>query len=50
MSEALFEDVNLGDDEKYSKRTILSRFGLGSRASAAKKKDGEELQSFNTEI
>jgi hypothetical protein len=46
VSEALFEDVKLEDDDKASKRTILSRFGFGQRTNVPKRKDGEELQSF----
>jgi len=49
VSEAPFEDIKLEDDEKTSRRTILSRFGFGQRAVPMKKKDGEELQSFKSE-
>ena len=49
VSEAPFEDVKLEDDEKVSRRTILSKFGFGGRASASRKKEGEELQSFPLE-
>jgi len=49
-SEAPFEDVKLEDDEKASRRTILSRFGFGQRtANFGKRKEGEELQSLRTE-
>lgn len=51
LSEAPFEDIKLEDEDKTSRRTILSRFGFGQRgaALAAKRREGEELQSFNAE-
>ena len=51
MSEAVFEDVKLEDEDKTSRRTILSRFGFGQRTqvAGAKRREGEELQSFKTE-
>ena len=48
-SEAPFEDVKLEDEDKPSRRTILSRFGFGQRTNMLKKRDGEELQSFKRE-
>ena len=48
VSEARFEDVKLEDDDRTSRRTILSRFGFGQRTNLAKRRDGEELQSFKT--
>jgi hypothetical protein len=48
VTEAPFEDVKLDDDDKASKRTILSRFGFGQR-NVLKRKDGEELQSLKVE-
>jgi hypothetical protein len=44
-NEAPFEDVKLEDDDKAAKKTILSRFGFGTRAQP-KRREGEELQSF----
>jgi hypothetical protein len=49
IPETPFEDVKLDDDDKTSRRTILSRFGFGQRANMLKKRDGEELQSFKME-
>jgi hypothetical protein len=49
VSEAPFEDVKLEDEDKPSRRTILSRFGFGQRTNMLKKRDGEELQIFKTE-
>ena len=49
VSEAIFEDVKLDDEDKTSRRTILSRFGFGQRTNMLKKRDGEELQSFKME-
>lgn len=48
--EAPFEDVKLEEDDRSSRKTILSRFGFGQRGNAGRKKEGgEELQSFGTE-
>lgn len=49
MGDAPFEDVKLDDDDKPSRRTILSRFGFGHRTNAGRKRDGEELQIFKME-
>lgn len=47
VAEAPFEDVKLEDDDKTSRKTILSRFGFGQKGSPSKKRDGaEELQSL----
>lgn len=48
MTEAPFEDVKLEDEEKTSRKTILSRFGFGQKGLPTKKRDGaEELQSLS---
>jgi hypothetical protein len=39
----------LEDDDRTTRRTILNRLGFGLRTTAAKKKDGEELQSLKVE-
>jgi len=41
-----FEDVKLEDDDKNSRRTILSRFGFRSGNAQRRHRDGEELQSL----
>jgi hypothetical protein len=46
VAEASFEDVKLEDDNKASRRIILSKFGFGGRTGVSRKKEGEELQSF----
>jgi len=48
--DAPFEDVKLEEDDRSSKRTILSRFGFGQRVNVQRRpRDGEELQSFKTD-
>jgi len=44
-SEAPFEDVKLEEDDRATRKTILSRFGFGTRM-VPKKREGEELQSI----
>jgi len=46
VAEAEFEDIKLEDDDKASRRSILSKFGFGGRTGAPRKKEGEELRSF----
>jgi hypothetical protein len=49
VAEAPFEDIKLEDEDKTSRKTILSRFGFGQKVSSpTKKRDGggEELQSL----
>jgi len=49
VAEAPFEDIKLEDEDKTSRKTILSRFGFGQKGSfPTKKRDGagEELQSL----
>jgi len=43
--EAPFEDVKLEEDDRATRKTILSRFGFGTRT-VPKKREGEELQSI----
>jgi len=48
VAEAPFEDVRLEDEDKTSRKTILSRFGFGQKGVPVKKRDGgEELQSLS---
>lgn len=47
VAEAPFEDVKLEDEDKISRKTILSRFGFGQKGLPTKKREGgEELQSL----
>jgi hypothetical protein len=46
VDDAPFEDVKLEEDDRNSKRTILSRFGFGQKGTMRKHRDGEELQSL----
>ena len=49
ITDAPFEDVKLDEDEHASRKTILSRFGFGTRTPLPKKREGEELQSIKVE-
>jgi len=46
VAEGDFEDIKLEDDEKASRRSILSRLGFAGRTGASRKREGEELRSF----